>query len=351
MSYKILMSKKCYDDAEIYKQLVVECKVEVGVYLAKVLRDKSVWDMSVDEFIECIMNTRIPTIFAESDVWGDGSDWNKFELSILGDISMAVPVTVYDNGLHRLPIVHNSPFEATLLYVAGALLRNEKLNTAADYDAVTINGDLDLDKYFKLYEDRLLPAINYANDTSDNAFVTITGLGCGQFAGPFRGTLESAFEKVLIRLLNKYSHRLPNIKAVYYDPYVEGHNTRIEIDHISLFVRPLLSGNKDKPQLCTPLTYGEEFVDCKLYSVVAWDHVSWAGNDYYNNYRMTDDGVKSAATSSMYSITGFEGKYNPTTFRYEPPCDYNDWGELVKDNKLDLEVVDNLVVYTTDYNL
>ena len=32
---------------------------------------------------------------------------------------------------------------------------------------------------------------------------------------------------------------------------------------------------------------------------MAWDYVSWPGNDFYGDLRNTDDGVKAAATNSM----------------------------------------------------
>lgn len=38
-----------------------------------------------------------------------GIHGNSRELSILGDISIAVPVEVYDNGLHQIPEVHPDP--------------------------------------------------------------------------------------------------------------------------------------------------------------------------------------------------------------------------------------------------
>ena len=39
-----------------------------------------------------------------------------------------------------------------------------------------------------------------------------------------------------------------------------------------------------------------------LFSVVAWDHVSWPGNDFYAGQRKTDDGVKAAATTAMQIV-------------------------------------------------
>ena len=46
---------------------------------------------------------------------------------------------------------------------------------------------------------------------------------------------------------------------------------------------------------------------CELYSMVAWDHVSRPGNDFFGGARATDDGVKAAATDSMRTLTGIAG--------------------------------------------
>ncbi len=42
-----------------------------------------------------------------------------------------------------------------------------------------------------------------------------------------------------------------------------------------------------------------EFADTYMAKLVAWDHFSWPGNDFFANARQTDDGVSAAATNSM----------------------------------------------------
>jgi hypothetical protein len=91
-------------------------------------------------------------------------------------------------------------------------------------------------------------------------------------------------------------------------------------------------GNGAKSQLCRPAAYAEEgddFAACSLFSIVAWDHVSWPGNDFYTGARATDDGVKAAATSSMSVLTGVEGIYDPAGGKYQPPKPYRNWNEVV----------------------
>jgi hypothetical protein len=296
------------------------------------------------QFLDALLNTKLPQIFAESSVVGDGSDWNLTELGLLGDLSIAVPVTVFDNGHHTAPVPHAQPFAGTLIFTPGALLCNGRGHQAADWAEVTTpDGSLCADRYFRLYERRLLPVFRHVEAMTaregGTALLTIPGLGCGQFAGPFRGLLGSALQSVLERFLTKHGAAFPNIRAVYYDPFNECDNTRVECHGISLLVRPLLRGNAGKSQLCLPTAYaedGDDFFNCKLFSVVAWDHVSWPGNDFFGGSRCTDDGVKAAATNSMAVITGVEGHYDAVRGAYLPPAPYQMWAEVVRANGLRL---------------
>ena len=100
-------------------------------------------------------------------------------------------------------------------------------------------------------------------------------------------------------------------------------------------VRPLSSQpNRRKSQLGPPRAYeepGDGFSACSLYSIVAWDHVSWPGNDFFAGDRATDDGVKAAATDSMFALTGVEGAYDPALGKYQPPARYRNWASVVED--------------------
>lgn len=172
------------------------------------------------------------------------------------------------------------------------------------------------------------------------------GLGCGQFSGVFQGSMCAYLKEALIALLHKHSAVLPDIAAVYYDTYSECQNQRYQFNKLVFLVRPLKQGNQDKPQPCPPTAYAEEgddFNDCVLFSIVAWDHVSWPSNDFYAGHRCTDDGVKAAATNSMTVLTGIEGQYDPFNNTYDPPSEYRNWAEVVHKNNLRLKVQDNLL--------
>lgn len=326
-----------------------------GGYLKSLLARNNAELPDAAGLLEMLVNTKHPQIFAESSVRGDGFDWNAGELSILSDLSVAVPVIVYDDGRHSKPHIHESPFAATLLYTPGALLLNGRRVVPADWAEVTHNDRIDQAAYNALYERRLLPLFHYANEQAKNtghlAVITVPGLGCGQFAGPFRGKLGECLRQALVSLLERHGQAWSNIDVVWFDPYSECSSATQEIHNIRFKVRPLARGHAETPQLCPPETYGEGShagQPFHLYSMVAWDHVSWPGNDFYAGARATDDGVKAAATSSMKSMTGFEGLYDPKRHEYRPPEGYRDWEDVVRKNGLTIRVRENLHILPTD---
>jgi hypothetical protein len=124
-----------------------------------------------------------------------------------------------------------------------------------------------------------------------------------------------------------------------FDPHQECHDRTVTLNGIELRTRSYLNGRFPLPQLCYPAMYeesGDDFSACDLYSVVAWDHVSWPGNDFWSGHRSTDDGVKAAATSAMEEMTGFAGRYDPQSCAFKPPERYSEWGELVEAEGLSL---------------
>lgn len=296
-------------------------------------------ELKPDQLLAALLDTKLPCIFAESAVRGDGSDWAISELALLGDLSVATDVTVFDDGRHQSPTVHPLPFPATLVFTPGALLRNDLGGVPADWAEVTNDADqLDAAGFSRLYERRLYPIFCYiaahAARLGVRALVTVPGIGCGQFAGPFRGRLGSHLEQVLEKLLINHGHEWPALRALYYDPYAECSPRRARYHGIDFLVRPLQrTPTGGRPQLCLPGGYAEcpedDFAVCRLYSLVAWDHVSWPGNDFNAGARATDDGVKAAATSALHAITGVEGRYDAKTHAYLPPTPARTWDEIL----------------------
>jgi hypothetical protein len=314
--------------------------IRPGKRLVGTLRSSSLPELTADDVLRGLLDTKEPCIFAESAVRGDGRDWTLRELSLLGDLSVAVDVTVYDDGRHSVPLVHAQPFAGTLVFTPGALLRNACGQPPADWaEATTPAGLLDPAGFAALYLRRLQPVFAYIHDHAlrlgVRAFVTVPGLGCGQFAGPFRGELGERLEEVLHRLLREHGHAWPALRAVYFDPYDECSPHRSRHHGIDFLVRPLTQSRQaGRPQLCPTGDYAEnqndDFGTCRLYSLVAWDHVSWPGNDFNAGSRATDDGVKAAATSALHALTGIEGRYDPKCHAYLPPPPAATWSGLLQ---------------------
>lgn len=292
------------------------------------------------DFTNALLRTKLPQIFAESEVAGDGSDWNLTELGLLGDISVAMEVVAFDDGRHTAPDVFDEPLEAGLVFVPGALLRSGGPAMPADWDEVVDDQDqIDADAYDALYARRLLPGFQWieerARECGMPALVTLPGLGCGQFAGPFRGRLGAHLERSLRRFLDQHGAGFTNIRTVIYDPYNECGPARSKHGGIDFRVRPLVRGGR--PQLSHPAAHAENDEDreqlcvCRLFSFVAWDHVSWPGNDFHGGARATDDGVKAAATNAMEVITGIAGRYDSLRNEYLPPTPHRTWGELERE--------------------
>lgn len=345
-SYRWLLHSETARALAAYRLELIEHGVaRAGAFLRQELGEQRPDALGDVQLLALLVNTKRPQFFAESAVYGDGRDWNATELSLLGDLGLVAPVRVFDDGRHQSPDIHAAPFAATLLFIPGALLRNSRGATPADWNAVTRDGQIDPARYRVLYERRLLPLLEYVQaDTAargQGAVVTIPGLGCGQFAGPFSGTLGIQLRDALMRLLERHGDRLQGIRLLYFDPYIECHNQRVEYGALSFRVRPFLQGHADRPQLCPPWRYeepGDDFSDCRLYSLVAWDPVSWPGNDYWAGARVTDDGVKAAATDLMRVITGVSGRYDARAFGYRPPLPFATWEALAQDRGTRLRV-------------
>lgn len=363
--YKIVMSDKTLDAITAYKEGIASGRETPGARLQKslnaVLRqeNKATADLSTEQFLQALLATKAPRIFAESEIRGDGSDWTKRELSLLGDINVTMAAKIFDNGVWSTahPDFKEygaaTPLQGNLLFTPGALLnvgRGFKGQSPDYLEVVSPAGEIDQQKYNQLIERRMLPLLVQANDDAQQsgkpAFITLPGIGCGAFAGEFRGEMGSHLNIALQALLQKHGSQLPHIKAVYLDTFNECKNQQQFIHGIAYRVRPATQ-NPGKPQLATPQTYaeqGDDFSNCTLYKIVAWDHVSLPGNDFFVNDRNTDDGVSAAATNSMESVTGITGRY--ISGKYLPPQGYQDWEDVVLRHNLQLTVKGNVNIVT-----
>jgi hypothetical protein len=155
-NYEIIISDVTLEKIKKYQRALAAKTIKAGGRLQKKL-DASTFPLTkvtIEEFLELLIQTKSPRIFAESEVWGDGRDWNDQEVSILGDVNCTVHVTVFDNGIHKdtreTPIiVHKEPFNSTLLFTPGALLRNDKTGKTSDMEEVlNKDGSLNRDKSY-----------------------------------------------------------------------------------------------------------------------------------------------------------------------------------------------------------
>lgn len=351
MAYGIVIHEDTLEQISQYKTDLAKGVKKAGGYLSSVIRGQDIAAMVEESFIEALLQTKKPQIFAEHAIIGDGQDWTYEELKILGNIGFSCSVAVYDDGAHRAPKVHAIPFNAHLLFTPGALLRNDQGERPVDIDIVNAKTrSIDEYAYYLLNERRLLPMLMHANFLAEKAgqkaLVTIPGIGCGQFAGNFKGAMGRHLENAMNQLFENHGHYLTNIQAVYYDPFNEcSPSKKTLFDGTTLIVNPLMNGNGHS-QLSLPMDFDADLKDCMMFSVVAWDHVSWPGNDYWAGARMTDDGVKAAATDVMKQITGVEGRYDMNANGYIPPEPYATWQDVVYDKQIRLTCTkDNLFVY------
>jgi len=350
-SYEVLMPAIGWAKSRSYLRDLWTMKAMPGGLLLKEMGGVDFRRVDYVELAQRLFSIKlpgVPRIFAQNAMCGDGSDFTLRELSLLGDISVAVPVNVFDNGALVNPKIHDEPFEATLLYTCGALLMPDE--ASADWkELVTQELTINRQAYYNLYERRLLPCFQYANDhagvSSRRALITIPALGCGQFAGRFQGTLGEMLGDVLQQILETHGGKWPHIEVVYFDASNEGRARReiIKGTAINYIVQP--NDQIGRHQLCPPRDFegvlggvGDDFSTCDLFSFVSWDRVSWPGNHYWGGNRETDDGIKAAASDAMYKLSGVEGKYDVARKQYMPPDQFKTWSDVLKKNNIKLDV-------------
>ena len=359
--YRVIISDKGLENISTYKT-----KLESNISLAgnrlreslgimNVDNGQQVKQMSVNNFVDALLGSKLPKVFAEEEIYSPTFRWSSEDARVLGDINIVMPVKIFDDGKWASPKIHDNCFDGYLMFTPGALLVQ---HCDVDYEEVTSNGSLNENAYFELYERRLLPLFRFANDESKakniNAVVTIPGIGCGQFAGTYNGSKESLiddFDQVLKRLLEKYADQLPNISLVYFGQFsILDFCEKNDIGHIK-YRRVSSASNNYKNLLDEPTSYsidGENYTNHLLFAFVAWDHVSYPGNDFFAMERATDDGVKAAATSSMTSLLGVDGTYDKSDYKYKPAGSYNQFNWLEIALKQELNSQDRLFILSTD---
>jgi hypothetical protein len=347
--YKVLISKETESKLSKYLKELQDGSKIPGRRLEYFINSRQIDLKSIDEkdLLDLLFATKIPQVFAESQDFSLNF-WIQDELNILGDASVAAEVMIYDNGVHRGEGIkeHDKPFTGELLFVPSALLNTAAGSTTPDLTELIKDGEIDKEAFYALYERRLMPLLYHANNNApvNGAIVTVPGLGCGAFAGYFiDSNLEKILQEAFVKILTKHAADLPNIRALIYDTNTPNKCFEGVIpitDNLNIITVAGKFGTESS-QLRHPSEYDVQYADCKLYSIVAWDHISWPGNDFYNGFsRVTDDGVKAAATNVISVITGLEGYYHIDHKMYlpgKPEDNYpghekdKDWQQVAKE--------------------
>lgn len=318
-SGEYLLSELSLHKAEIYLHKLKHGLERPGHYLSAVLKRYDLQTMASMDLIVALMNTRKACIFAESATKIDGSDWSSAECEILGGVSYSTRNTcAYNNGGHQNFKNHSPTLPVNYVYVAGALLRNDHSQITPDMRDVICKDSINIDEdaYYRLYENRLLPGLIAQNDMAKKPLVVnIPGLGLGQFCTTqHRTLLQSMLPRVLKKIIQTHGHKLTNIRVINYDPYAPIPNADQEsveqIGGIRFQTRPYRAVNNPASQLEFPKD-GNDYADCQLVKVIAWDHFSYPGNDIWRNARATDDGVTGGSSDLLLALAN-SGEFGPT---------------------------------------
>lgn len=350
--YKIVMSYLTLDKIKKHHAKVKTSLTNAGGRLQEQLTKigKAPSAMTTEEFLGALLNTKKPKIFAESE---DISGWNDEERSILGDISMTMPVKIFDNGEWKKPTRHSTPLDGYLLFTPGAMLAKNTMELGRvfpDYQEVvrtdfSSKEKINQDAYNAFYERRLLPVLKQASDHAkakgQKAIVTLPDMGCYFFGGEFKDKgIKDNFHAAIQNLLRKYGTDLDGIALVQRQDAPADEDYGV-VNGISYRRCKGKSGLLKAPKEWKKT--GDDFSSCALYKVVAWDHFSRPGNDFLKgNSRVSDDGVSAAATSSMEALTGIEGNYSNGKYLFGNGS--KDWESVIRDKKLKLSAEGNVLV-------
>ena len=83
-NYQVLISPETFEKVGSYLEQL-KSGTAAGRYLFDRLKQLDLHQITTIEFIQLLVRTKRPQIFAEVEIYGNGIDWNQTELSILGD--------------------------------------------------------------------------------------------------------------------------------------------------------------------------------------------------------------------------------------------------------------------------
>ena len=343
--YEIIISKRTLRLCEEYVTAIKNDHHICGKYLKLKINDLKTNELTPNTLIDLLLKTKVPQIFAESEILGNGQDWNQVELEILGGVSTYINVRIFDNALHTSPLIYQKPFKGHLLYIAGALLRNDLGEVPPDKKVLSSQNEIPYEKFYSFYENRILPSLKFASNLclkeNKKGLITIPGIGCGQFAGLYKYQVKNHLAKFIVDIFTKRQEELLGINCVYFDSFDHGKCEEFKTNHATIYFRPLTKCKNKQGQLTRPNSFIDidpTYKNNDLFSIVAWDHVSWPGNDFWTGHRATDDGVKAAATDTMFRITGLQGEYHIQSNKFSPINSNKTWATLAKENRFEFSL-------------
>lgn len=332
----------------------------MGNRLRKVFENTTdIEQLTTADLIDALLKTKKPQIFPENleyGLLGNGSDWTKQEAQLLGRIGLQIEVKAYSKQTYN-PNQEDklqSPHPVTVLVTNGALLKGNatgECQDGCDQEEVCENGYLNKEKLKKYFEARLLPLLLQANQDAgtQGGLVTIPGLGAGAFAGgkkfPDGRHITSQLGNIYREIIAENKDRLKNIKGIIYDKFDLPVSEPIVIPDSNIkFIEEACSNDNGKQrigpgQLALPEEHDKDFKECKVYTVVAGDHVAFPGNDMYINSCRTHEGGVGARTNLLGVITGIEGEYIEQKAKFLPTEDPEKrWDYYCKTNEVCLGV-------------
>lgn len=326
-------------------------KTTMGLHLTQYFArfGKKIKDVNTLELYQALLRTRLPVFFAERDGKFDGSDWNETEYQILALAADTTEVEAYDNGSSgyktAIPFVyHEKPERLHLLHCFAPIFKKG----SPDYKRIVDeNGNIKYIEYYITIRDRLLPELlkynNYLGGNKLSGIVNIPGIGCGEYAGEFKGLIGTFLNRAIQDILKIYSGNLKNITGVIFDPFNECEGQLEEIGHIKYCVAPSaekypkpLLANDGKVMVLGQLASTKErieFID-KLFpdkwvkpneegveplTVNPGDMLSGKGCDVVAGHKVTGDGRNVGGTDAMAVHTGVEGIY----YKYNEGTEYS----------------------------
>ncbi|MES2212877.1 MAG: hypothetical protein V4490_07045 [Pseudomonadota bacterium] len=327
-----------------------------GARLSAALGGRSIKDLTLDEFVQCLLRTKVPVCNTER-LWATQTTsvyyydtpkphWTPLEIGILSGITCKVPnVTRYDVG--RPGQAMPAQPQINLLYMPPLLL-NSVAGASPDRQTVNPQGIIQQVDYTRLLKQRLLPLLMAANEAStpqQRALITLSGVNCLDSAGLTQAEREVSarhMDVAVREILREQGAKLPNIAGVVFDSLgMPAREARPETEMIGGI--HFISGTSEQVQPGVALERrgplaqvdaynrpGINFQGCRQFIVSEMGATAWPGNSYWTACdRQTREGAIAGGTSLGAIITGSAGQYIQPDGVYRPTYGL-DWSASVQ---------------------